>query len=172
MPTAQELVPLLPDWNRTLKPLILAMALAAPTLGQESVQEVPQIGLDQLLKLPSSHQVRAETKRFGGSSRHEWQSRFQKAHEDVARAKESLTRSQDELKELAGETSAWKIAAPGGNSPNMSDSPLNYRLSQQLRRDREEVERADRELRELQIEADLAGVPDDWQAVGSSSDSE
>ena len=42
------------------------------------------------------------------------------------------------------------------------DQPLDYTLSNEKRRNREEVERAERRLTDLEIEANLAGVPPEW----------
>ena len=58
---------------------------------------------------------------------------------------------------------AWQLAPPGGASASSETSPLNYQLRQQLRRDREEVDRAEKALTELRVEATLAGVPQEWQ---------
>ena len=71
------------------------------------------------------------------------------------------------LEERMGqETGQWKMAAPGlGDVANSSptDAPTDYALSQQMRRNKEEVERAERRLQDLKVEANLAGVPPDWR---------
>ena len=51
----------------------------------------------------------------------------------------------------------------GGSGGGPSASPLSFKLRQKLKEDRESLEEAERALRELRIEADLAGVPLDWR---------
>ncbi len=63
---------------------------------------------------------------------------------------------------MAGKSSNWKVAAPGAQSGPVENSPVDYGLKQEIRRKREEVERAERSLRDLIVEANLAGVPEDW----------
>ncbi len=68
-----------------------------------------------------------------------------------------------DLGEVAGDSGQWSVAAPG-TTPNPENTPLSYKLRQEIRRQREEVERAERRLRALEIEADLAEVPAEWRA--------
>jgi hypothetical protein len=42
---------------------------------------------------------------------------------------------------------------------------LSYKLRQEIRRNREIIERNEKKLRSLEIEADLAEVPADWRAT-------
>ena len=41
-------------------------------------------------------------------------------------------------------------------------STVNYGLKQEIQRKREDVARAERRLRDLIVEANLAGVPEEW----------
>jgi hypothetical protein len=50
------------------------------------------------------------------------------------------------------------------------NSPVNYGLRQEIQRNREDVVRAERKLRDLNVEANLAGVPENWHKVRESSD--
>ena len=59
------------------------------------------------------------------------------------------------------------MAAPGMPKGASDNSPVSYRLLQEIRRQREEVARFERRLRDLRIEANLAGVPDDWLAAAT-----
>jgi hypothetical protein len=53
---------------------------------------------------------------------------------------------------------------PSGIDPGSNkDTPLDYSLSTEMRRNRAEVERAERRLTALEIEANLASVPEDWR---------
>ncbi len=140
---------------------LLAAGVAAPALGQEG--DPSAVPLDKLLEIPDSISVHSGVVRRGGSTRPEWQERFERARDERDRARLALEKVRDELGELStGE--AWKMAAPGlgGGAQAPSESSLDYRLSQELRRQRDEVERTERRLKELEIEANLAGVPEDW----------
>ena len=56
------------------------------------------------------------------------------------------------------------MAPPGvSNAGGPTNSPLSFRLRQELLRKREDLEAAERSLRDLRIEADLVGVPVDWR---------
>lgn len=120
----------------------------------------PRVELDRLLKLPESLDYRVE--RRGGSTRSEWQLAFRSARAEIEKAKAAIAASQAGLEEVASEASAWQMALPGA-SANASEAPLDYRLRQDLRRERAELERADKHLADLTIEANLAGVPDEWR---------
>lgn len=147
--------------------LLCALLLAvAPDTRADEADRPPAVGLDQLLRVPDAVQVR--TPRRGGATRSEWQARFRGAHEELERAQKALEAARGELEELASGTEAWQISAPGAvANTNPEAAPLSYRLRQELRRHREEVERAERKLQELTVEANLAGVPADWQTAGA-----
>jgi len=146
--------------------LALASLLAAPSAGAtDDGSAHPIVDLDQLLKVPSSLDLEPETR--GGATRAEWRSRFEAARADLARARDELSRSQAKLAELAGESSAWKMSAPGlgGLDTAAGDAPLDYGLKNELRRNREEVARSERRMTELEVEANLAGVPENWRGA-------
>jgi hypothetical protein len=44
-----------------------------------------------------------------------------------------------------------------------AEAPLDYRIRQTIKRHREEIKRLERQLRELEVEANLAAVPEDWR---------
>jgi hypothetical protein len=44
------------------------------------------------------------------------------------------------------------------------DAPLDYQLRVAIRRHRSEIERLERKLKQLEIEANLAGVPPEWRS--------
>ena len=46
---------------------------------------------------------------------------------------------------------------------NVTDSPVDYQLREEVRRREAEVTRLETELRELEVEANLAGVPEEWR---------
>jgi hypothetical protein len=63
---------------------------------------------------------------------------------------------------VAAESGGWKLAPPGAPA-NASDSPLDYQLRQDIRRQRAELAHAEQQLQDLGIEANLAGVPEEWR---------
>jgi hypothetical protein len=125
----------------------------------------PIVDLDRLLELPDSVKLEPETR--GGATKAEWRARFQSAREDLAAARAALAATQAKLEDVASGTSAWKMGAPGlgADLGGNADAPLDYSLSNEMRRNREEVERSERRLNELQVEANLAGVPPEWQGL-------
>jgi hypothetical protein len=121
----------------------------------------PTIDLDQLLKLPDSYMADAE--RRGGASRSEWRERFFRARENIEARQEELERLQAKMEGIAVDGSSWAAGAPGLSNPDPSTQTLNYKLRQDLRRAREDIEQAERDLRDLRVEADLANVPETWR---------
>ena len=139
--------------------------LAVPLVGAvaadgEAESPPSSVSLDQLLTLPSALPV--ESGQRGGQTRAEWNSRFAEAESAVETAKTDLDESLDRLSELVGRTSNWKIAMPGVQAAVDDASPVNYGLKQEIRRKREDVVRTERALRDLIVEANLAGVPKNW----------
>jgi hypothetical protein len=126
------------------------------------------VDLDRLLQIPRS--VEVESVRHGGATRAEWQARFAEARADLDRARKALEAARTELESLAGEQSNWKMTAPGiPAGEGAENSPISYRLLQEIRRQREEVARFERRLQDLRIEANLAGVPEEWLAVADGA---
>ena len=94
----------------------------------------------------------------------EWEARFETVRLDLVAARTALDAAQKELASASGDSSQWSVAAPG-TSPNPENTPLSYKLRQDIRRHREAIERAEKKLRSLEIEADLAEVPQEWRAT-------
>jgi hypothetical protein len=159
--------------SRRSRSAALALAgglwLAAGAAAEEKA-EAPVVPLDKLLKLPASAPVEASVERLGGSTRAEWQTRFQTARRELSEAEQALETTRKEL-EKAGGDSQWTMAAPGlgGGGAASSDSPLDYKLSQDLRRQRDELLRAHQRLQDLEVEANLAGVPEGWRRGDAST---
>lgn len=154
-----------PGWTGLVAALCLALAAPAGTGAEEGSDEPAEpaprsVELDKLLELPDSLDYRVE--RRGGLTRTEWQARFHEARSAIEEAETKLARAQEELEGLASETSQWQLAPPGAGAAS-PEAPLSYRLRQDIRRYKAERERATRRLRDLQIEANLAGVPDSWR---------
>lgn len=129
-------------------------------------------GLDDLLKLPSGFTTRDDAKPVAGASEEEWRRRFSRAEKAIGEAREALVETRREMDGLAesGGASQWSVAPPGaaGQAGDGGTSPLSFKLRQELVRSREALEEAEKALRELKIEADLAGVPPAWRVVAAN----
>jgi len=110
----------------------------------------------------------------------EWRRRFREGHEKLQLAREALEVTKHELDGAAieGGGSQWSVAPPTGGGgggeggPNASASPLSFKLRQQLKSNRIEVDEAEKALKDLVIEADLARVPAAWRGNEDASMSE
>jgi hypothetical protein len=142
--------------------------LPAPAVASEEPAASPQVGIDQLLKLPSSVQVPpGKSARRGGHTRDEWRERFEDARGEIDEHRAALDRALAELKEMVGEQGSWQMAAPGMPAAAAEDTPVSYQLREEIRRERVEMDRAEKRLRELEVEASLAGVPPEWVNDGA-----
>lgn len=141
----------------------LGLPLAAPAAGRAEepkapAEAPPSVGLDKLLKLPDS--VEYDVERKGGATRSEWRTRFREAREKLAAAKKRKAEAQSKL-EGAASDSSWRFAPPGASAS--TESTENYKLVQDVKRQDAEIQRLDKRLRDLEVEANLAGVPQDWR---------
>jgi hypothetical protein len=142
-----------------------ALAAAAPAARAQTSDAAPaQVPLEKLFKLPESVATTPATDpRRGGKTRAEWLARFEQALADLAKARQGLEDSRKELEEVAPDQ-AWSMSAPGlPAQASPSETSIDFRLRQQMRKQREEVERAEYQLDELSVEANLAGVPEAWR---------
>jgi hypothetical protein len=150
-----------------LRPCLLALVAAtsftAPAIAADPSSADPGgPNLDQLLKLPSS--VEYSTDKKGGATRSEWRQRFHDARAAVKTADTALKKAQDELAEVAGSKDDWQFTPPGlPAGANDENSTTSFALRQEMKRQKSEVERSKARLRELDVEANLAGVPEDWR---------
>ncbi len=147
---------------------LIAPLVAAAAADVEAEPPPKSVTLDQLLTLPSALPV--ESGQRGGLTRAEWSGRFAEAEAEVETAQADLDESLERLSELVGKTSNWKVGAPGVQANSDDNSPVNYGLRQEIQQNREDVARAERKLRDLSVEANLAGVPEDWRKTHESSD--
>ena len=123
-------------------------------------------GLDRLLQLPSGF-LQPNARTVAGAGETEWERRFTVAQKRLESAVDKLATTKSELDGIADEggSSQWAVAPPGssaGGGP--TNSPLSFRLRQDLLRHRDELDAAERAVKELRIEADLAGVPVAWRS--------
>jgi hypothetical protein len=129
--------------------------------------------LDSLLKLPTGYGDQPLPQSVAGASEKEWRRRFRVTRSALDDARKALKATKLELDGAALESggSQWSVAPPGGGgggASSQSTSPLSFKLRQALKTNRIELEAAERNLRELEIEANLAGVPKAWR--GTSED--
>jgi hypothetical protein len=132
----------------------------APAQPEPAAQPAPPVAYDALFQLPSD-----DAPRPTGSApldRKRWEERFTAVHSELDAARNSLAKAQADLEALANKTESWQMAAPGAQA-NAENSPVSYKLRQDIRQYREDVGRAERRLRELEVEASLAGVPVEWR---------
>jgi hypothetical protein len=139
--------------------------------GVAAPQPGAPVGLDRLLKLPQG--LEYSTEKRGGATRSEWRARFDDARASLAKAQDALKKAQDALSEAAGNSDAWTMAPPGlpADAAN-GDSGGTFRLREEVKRERAEVQRTQSHLRDLDIEANLAGVPEDWRGPRPASSTE
>jgi len=145
----------------------LAWVFGAPAAAEEAPireetpapsEAPPPVGLDRLLKLPTTMDYSVE--RRAGLTRGEWRTRFERIDAALAGEKQALATAQAELDRVAGSADQWLLGPPGMTN---TDAPLDYRLRQEIDRRKEEIERLETARKDLEVEANLAGVPEDWR---------
>ena len=153
--------------------LIPALCLAALSpLAAWSDEPAAPIDLDKLLRPPTSvsgpaglgvptvpRTGAAPTPRsLGGRTASEWRETFDKARSEVTTLDDRVRGGQEQLREASrGE---YSYSPPGAGQ---ASDPQVVRIRAELRRDRQSLETARRRLRDLEVEASLAGVPDEWR---------
>jgi hypothetical protein len=161
-------------WTRTAMAWGLALACASGVAAEEppGVSDVatPQappleappatgVALDQLLTLPQARTYSVERK--AGLTRGEWRARYDEVRSDLQKERAAYEETQAKLEDAAG--GAWSVSPIPGVEQDTSRNPVDFQLRTQLRRHREEMDRLERKLRQLDIEANLAGVPEEWR---------
>jgi hypothetical protein len=74
-----------------------------------------------------------------------------------------LAEAEAKLEDAAVSASNWQVAPVPGMQPS-PDAPLDYQLRVSIRRHKSEIERLERKRKQLEIEANLAGVPAEWRS--------
>jgi hypothetical protein len=139
---------------------LLGLALVA--LPAAAAEPGEPVDLDKLLKLPDSFDSRIETR--AGSTPGEWRARFQEIRDALEAERAALEDAEAQLEEKASASSAWQIAPPiPGAAAAAGEAPVDFQLRQVIRRHRENIEILERRLQQLEIEANLAGVPETWR---------
>jgi len=119
-------------------------------------------GIDRFLKLPNAVTDSYDLERRGGATRSEWLERFGRARDDLEDAEEAYDEAMERLEETAVGANNWRFVPPGGDVGGENHD--NIRLRREVAKRREERERAEKQLLELEIQANLHAVPEDWRA--------
>jgi hypothetical protein len=152
---------------RRARPLLLALAWLSLGAGEPAPAPAPEpesapagdaapLDLDRLLRVPNVSAP--EEPRLGGRSRRAWYDDFARSRTDIADLERRIQEAQEKLRAQA--SSDWGFTPAGASTPT---DPETLKLRADLRRDRQSLETARRRLRDLEVEASLAGVPDDWR---------
>lgn len=120
------------------------------------------VGLDRLLKLPGGMDFESEKR--GGHSESQWRSRFRESRGEIQAAESALAETRAALdKQSGGGGGNWQMAPPGASVDQLENTPVSFKLREEMRRGKERLEEAERAHRALEIEADLADVPLAWR---------
>ena len=163
----------MPRVSTPLRIVLVLVLWALLRVGPAIAQTPPppgNVGLDRLLKIPETLDFDVEKR--GGLTRNEWLSRFEEARGSVVAAREGLAQAQDRLSAAAGRKDNWNMAPPGLPVEAAEGGGDTHRLREDVRRWRAEIERSERRLRDLEVQASLAGVPESWRGQGTDPLSE
>lgn len=125
--------------------------------GKSDSKPAPALDMNRLLQVPESS-VSPRSELLGGKSRETWTQEFGEARLEVRELETQIEDTTLKLRETAPDD--WSFS-PTGAGPQ--SDPAVLQLRSQLRRDRQSLETAHRRLRDLEIEASLAGVPEAWK---------
>jgi hypothetical protein len=118
----------------------------------------PALDLDRLLR-PRGTPIVRQPSMHGDKNRQQWQEAFEQARLEVEVLESRIEVAQEKLREAS--SGEWLYAPAGGGA---AVDPEVLKLRTELRRDRQSLEMARRRLRDLDVEASLAGVPEAWRA--------
>ncbi|MDG2335430.1 MAG: hypothetical protein P8Q97_14515 [Myxococcota bacterium] len=136
-----------------------------PSRGEAPAEAVPGLGLDSLLKLPSSWS--GEEERRQGMTSSQWRARFAELANEREETEASLAEARGELDGMSSDGGGqWKMGAPGSN--NTEVSPMSFKHREQIRDGKEKLQQLRLRQRDLSIEADIAGVPESWRRPEAS----
>jgi len=144
---------------------LLMIVLAIPSLaagqgegtsggGNTALENKPSLGLDSLLR---PRGLTAPTQDVAGHDEEHWRTRFSSARAEISELEVRISETLDEIKGAVNPE--LQYTPTGGGAPS---DPEVLRLQAALKRDRGSLETAERRLRELEVEASLAGVPGAW----------
>lgn len=117
----------------------------------------PALSLDSLLSPRAGEWEKKATLR-GGRDRETWRREFGDARAEVAQLQGQVNAVQAQLREASAGAN-WSYAPQGAGE---AVDPEIMKLRAHLRRDRASLDAARARLRDLEVEASLAEVPDHW----------
>jgi len=152
--------------------VILAAALPVLMAAAAAAEDAPPaVGLDKLLRIPPT--AKFEPSKRGHSTKTEWRERYDESDAALAKARAGLAETQAKLAEIGSTSSAWTMGAPGMSSVNREkavQTPLDQTLSMEMKTRRAAVETAESHRADLEVEANLANLPEDWRGTPKPSE--
>ena len=149
------------------------LALGVPTAGllaQEGGAEErpsgappPKLDLGDLLRPRPDFEPSAPgpaSELLGGKDEVAWREVFGQARTEVSALEGRVAKTQAELRTLSGDAGEYSFSPLQGGEHT---DPEVQQLRSELKRDRQSLETARGRLRDLEVEASLAGVPDAWR---------
>jgi hypothetical protein len=129
----------------------------APASEPEPAGPPPKsLDLDRLLH-PTAVRMQPTGKTYGGRDESGWRGEFRKARQEVSDLEGKVEAVQQHLRNAS--SGEWNYSPAGGEVTD----PEVLKLRAQLKRDRQSLEASRQRLRDLDVEASLAGVPEDWR---------
>jgi hypothetical protein len=124
----------------------------------------PSLSIDSLLR-PRAGSARPAPPRppteelHGGRNREGWAKAFEDARAEVKDGEERVEKTR---KKIGEKSQGGYTYSPLGGTDTSTTDPEVIKLRAQLTRDRKDLEAARSRLRDLQVEASLSGVPQEW----------
>jgi len=100
----------------------------------------------------------------GGRDEQEWRDAFGEARDEVAVLEQKVAEAQEKIRKVTGE-GGFNFSPVGAGE---AVDPEVHSLRAELKRDRQSLDSARSRLRDLEVEASLAGVPDAWREPGDA----
>lgn len=122
----------------------------------------PGLDLERLLRPRAPLPPPAPRALRAAKERGDWEAEFRTLRTEIAELENRIEVARARIREASA--TDWGFTPTGGGMPT---DPEVLRLRAELRRDRQSLEASRRRLRNLEVEASLAGVPDDWRGTGS-----
>jgi hypothetical protein len=148
-------------WTSRSWALVALLALGAgepetPTGAGGAATTPSEPSLERFLRVPAPDAPQSELR--GGRGRRAWFEAFGKAEAEVGELEQRIAETQQALRSRS--VGDWGYTPQGASTPT---DPEVLKLRADLRRDRQSLEAARSRLRDLEVEASLAGVPEDWR---------
>jgi hypothetical protein len=136
---------------------VLLGGAAAVQADEPAEESRKSLSLDSLLSPRAGEWEKRATLR-GGRDRESWRRDFEDARAEMTQLEGQVSTVQEQLRKQS-DGAEWSYSPSGAGE---SVDPEIMKLRAHLRRDRASLEAARGRLRELEVEASLAQVPDHW----------